>query len=87
MTAVKNILRVAVNRPFYSLLDYQCPDGVEVQIGCRVRVPLGHSVSLGIVVEITDKSEVKKLRSIQKVLDKTPILEENSLKLLHWASR
>jgi len=87
MTRVKNILRIAVARPFYSLLDYQCPDGVEVQIGSRVCVPLGHSVSLGIIVEITDKSKFKKLRSIKKVLDKTPVLEENSLKLLHWASR
>ncbi len=87
MIPVKNILRIAVARPFYSLLDYQCPDGVEVQIGCRVRVPLGHSVSLGIIVEITDKSAFKKLRSIQKVLDKTPVFEENSLKLLYWASR
>ena len=87
MTSAKNILRIAVPRPLYSLLDYHCPNELDVQIGCRVRVPLGRSISVGIVVEITDSSAFKKLRSIQKVFDKTPLFDQSSLKLLHWASR
>ena len=87
MTPAKNILRIAIPRPLYSLLDYHCPDDLSVQIGCRVRVPLGGGFSIGIVVEKTHKSKFKKLRTILKVLDKKPLIEESSLQLLYWASR
>ena len=87
MTPAKNILRIAIPRPLYSLLDYQCPDDLTVQIGCRVRVPLGRGVSIGIVVEKTDKSKFKKLRKIFAVLDENPLIEQSSLQLLYWASR
>ena len=87
MTSAKKIARIAVPRPFYSLLDYHCPNEFKIQLGCRVLVPLGHSMSLGIVVEITDSSEFKKLRSIKKVLDEAPLLDESALALLYWASR
>ncbi|MCK5918574.1 MAG: primosomal protein N' [Cocleimonas sp.] len=87
MTPAKNILRIAISRPLYSLLDYQCPDELTVQIGCRVQVPLAGGFSVGIVVKKATKSEFKKLRNILKVLDKEPLIEENSLQLLYWASR
>ncbi len=81
------ILRIAVPRPLYTLLDYRCPDDLQAQIGCRVRVPLGRSVTTGIIVEITDKSEFKKLRKVLAVLDREPLLEKSSLALLYWASQ
>jgi primosomal protein N' (replication factor Y) len=87
MTSAKNIVRIAVPRPLYSLLDYHCPSAFNIQLGCRVLVPLGHSKSLGIVVEITDSSEFKKLRSVEKVLDEHPLLDKSALALLYWASR
>ena len=87
MTLHKNILRIAVPRPLYTLLDYRCPDDLQASLGCRVRVPLGRSVTTGIVVEITDKSEFKRLRKILEVLDTEPLLEKSSLKLLYWASQ
>lgn len=87
MTLPKNILRVAVPRPLYTLLDYRCPDELQVQLGCRVRVPLGRSVTTAIVVEITDKSEFKKLRKVLEVLGAEPLLEKSSLELLYWASK
>jgi len=83
----KHILRIAVSRPFYTLLDYQCPNELKVQIGCRVRVPLGASRCIGIVVETSDSSKFKKLRKILEVIDKEPLLENSSLQLLYWASR
>ena len=86
MTPSKKILRVAVPRPLYSLLDYRCPDELNPQIGCRVRVPLGGSKTTGIVVEITDKSEFKRLRSVIEVLDEEPLIEKSALELLYWAS-
>ncbi len=87
MTLERKILRIAVQRPLYSLLDYQCPEELIAQIGCRVRVPLGASVCTGIVVEITDKSVFKKLRAVREVLDKKPLVEKSALQLLYWASR
>jgi primosomal protein N' (replication factor Y) len=87
MIPAKNILRIAVPRPLYSLLDYHCPDEFKAHVGSRVLVPLGGGTSVGIVVEITYKSKFKKLRNILKILDKKPLLEKNSLRLLYWASR
>ena len=81
------ILRIAVPRPLYTLLDYRCPDDLQAQVGCRVRVPLGRSVTTGIIVEITDKSEFKKLRKVLEILDDEPLLEKGALALLYWASQ
>ena len=81
------ILRIAVPRPLYTLLDYHCPADLQAQVGCRVRAPLGRSITTGIVVEITDKSKFKKLRKILEVLDTEPLLEKGALALLYWASQ
>jgi primosomal protein N' (replication factor Y) len=87
MSLAKNILRIAVSRPIYTLLDYQLPDELTTQVGCRVRVPLGRGITIGIVVEITHKSQFKKLRHILEILDKEALIEKSALQLLYWASR
>ena len=82
------VIRVAIQRPMYKLLDYQCEcESSEMpEVGCRVRVPLGNSAVTALVVETNVISEFKKLKSVIEVLDKKPLLDSNMLSLLTWAS-
>jgi primosomal protein N' (replication factor Y) len=90
-----NIVRVAIQRPLYKLLDYSCADqsgangkqDLTPRVGCRVRVPLGNTVITAIVVETQVESEFEKLKAILEVLDKEPLLDSSMMELLNWASR
>ncbi|MFP3335279.1 hypothetical protein SB761_31770, partial [Pseudomonas sp. SIMBA_064] len=55
------ILRLALPSPLRRLFDYRAPPGVsraQLQPGMRVRVPFGRREMIGILVEVTDHSEV-----------------------------
>ncbi|WP_069472787.1 replication restart helicase PriA, partial [Candidatus Marithrix sp. Canyon 246] len=85
------ILQVAVNKPLYTLFDYLPPKGVDISqlsLGIRVRVPFGRLKLVGILLAITDSSNVptNKLKAAEEILDTTPLLSEQNLKLLHWVA-
>ncbi len=85
------ILRVAVPRPLFQLLDY-LPVANDVsdnkaQAGCRVRVPFGHTEVTGVIIEVVDSSEFSELKPILELLDSEPLLDSQTLKLLLWASQ
>ncbi|WP_299879828.1 primosomal protein N' [uncultured Cocleimonas sp.] len=81
-----NVVRVAIQRPLYMLLDYSCDSELHPEPGCRVRVSLGNSVITGIVVETGVESEFKTLKPIIEILDQSPLIDEKLLSLLHWSS-
>ena len=81
------VVRVAIQRPLYRLLDYLCEITPFPQVGCRVRVPLGNSVITALVVEAHIESEFDKLKTVIEVLDDRPLLDSSMLELLTWASR
>jgi primosomal protein N' (replication factor Y) len=81
------ILRVAIPRPFHQLLDYQISGEVLPVPGCRVRVPLGGSSAVGIVISQREASDIENLKSVDKVIDSEPLLPGDTLELLQWASR
>lgn len=81
------VIRVAIQRPLYKLLDYQCNLDFPPDVGCRVKVPLGNTVITAIVVDIGVKSEFKNLKSIIEVLDEKPLLDGAMFELLTWASQ
>lgn len=81
------VIRVAIQRPIYKLLDYTCARIKKPQVGCRVKVHLGNYEITGIIVEIDVKSDFSELKSILKVLDETPLLDNSLMTLLDWASR
>ena len=87
MSEPKNILRIAVARPLYQLLDYLPIANITVQRGARVRVPLGFTECTGIVVDIIDKAEVDQLKTITQYIDSTPLFSTTDLKLIQWASQ
>ncbi len=85
------ILQVAVNKPLYTHFDYLPPKGVEISKlspGIRLRVPFGKSSLVGILLAITNSSNVpaNKLKAAEAVLDSTPLLSEQNLKLLYWVA-
>lgn len=81
------IIRVAIQRPLYKLLDYQCHSSLSLVAGVRVQVPLGNTKIIAIVVDIDVESEFTQLKSVIKVLDSEPLIDSTALALLKWASR
>ena len=55
--------------------DYLLPDSMSVKAGCRVTVPFGKQQRVGIVVSVSDKSELplNELKSVVEVLDSEPV--------------
>ncbi len=82
----RNIVRVAIQRPIFKLLDYSCDFVKTPSSGCRVRIPLGNSSVIGLVVETGVNSELDHLKSLIEILDVHPLLDEAMLELLKWAS-
>ena len=81
------ILRVAVPRPLFQLLDYLPIKDSTPKAGCRVRVPFGHTEVTGVVIEITHTSEFDELKPILELLDSEPLLDQQTLTSLLWASQ
>jgi primosomal protein N' (replication factor Y) len=87
------ILQIAIPRPLHSHFDYLPPPGVDIsqlRPGIRLKVPFGANAhTIGILLAVVDNTTVppEKLKPAHTVLDKTPILPEDSLNLLRWASR
>lgn len=86
------ILQVAIPTHVAQIFDYLLPSGEKESLlspGIRVRVPFGKNQTyIGIVVGITHQSlcPPEKLKPIIEILDDQPILSEELLKLLQWAS-
>ncbi|MGE6258697.1 primosomal protein N' [Heyndrickxia sporothermodurans] len=68
------------------LFDYLVPDQWVhfIQPGMRVSVPFGPRMIQGFVIEIKEKTDIKKLKSIHQPLDITPVLNEELLNLGKW---
>ena len=90
ITAV-GVLRVAVDCPLRSLLDYLPPVGArasDLPAGARVRVPMGARSAVGVIVGHADESllEPQRLRRITALLDPKPLFDAALLDLLRWTA-
>ncbi len=69
------------------LYDYRIPPNIAegVAVGCRVIVPFGRSGGKrqGIILQISDFSELKTIKPITALLDLKPILTEQQLELVY----
>ncbi|BBB23201.1 primosomal protein N' [Abyssogena phaseoliformis symbiont OG214] len=81
---MSSIVEVAIPVPLNKTFDYLCDD--EVLVGARVKVPFVRKKVIGIVLAIKDKSDFDKLKSVEEVLDKTPILDKPTLDFLFWSA-
>lgn len=62
---------------------YLLPDEYSDKTGCRVEVPFGNGnrTAIGYILGVTDKSELKNLKSIKRLLDEKPLLSAEALEL------
>jgi primosomal protein N' (replication factor Y) (superfamily II helicase) len=88
-----NIARVIVDVPSMSIdrmFDYRIPERFlhVVKEGMRVIVPFGPRKVMGFVVAVTDDSSISnnKLKDIVDVMDLSPVLTEELIKLGEWLS-
>jgi primosomal protein N' (replication factor Y) (superfamily II helicase) len=90
---VATIFRVALDTPLRRLFDYLPPDPARSpslpEPGMRVRVPFGRTRRVGVVMQVTDTSEIspERLKPILEVLDRAPVLDADLLALTGWASQ
>ncbi len=80
------VVRVAIQRPIYKLLDYNWGLSTAACVGTRVKVPLGNTQITAIVVETDVESEFEKLKSVIELIDKKTMFDDSMLSLLKWAS-
>ncbi len=80
---------IALNVPIDSLFTYNIPLHFESQIqpGVRVVVNFGNKILTGVVIELTDKTPIKKVRDIRDVLDEKPILADEMILFCKWVSQ
>jgi primosomal protein N' (replication factor Y) len=83
------IARLALDVPLYSLFDYQIEDNPRLEIGLRVTAPFGHREKIGVIVELTQQSEVppEQLKTAKPILDDLPPLPPDFFRLCEFASQ
>ena len=84
-------LRLAIPSPLRRLFDYLPPADCQpesLQPGIRVQVPFGKRQLVGLLIEVTDSTDVpvKKLKPATAVLDTVPPLPAHLFKLARWAA-
>ncbi|MCY3839463.1 MAG: primosomal protein N' [Gammaproteobacteria bacterium] len=78
------VIEVAVPRPLRRTFDYVLAKGARVPApGTRVRVPLGRSGVVGIVLDVRDSSP-HQLKMIEQVIDDEPLLPPDLVELARW---
>ena len=72
--------------PLMGTFTYAVPQGMTVQVGCRVVVPFGRSKTyVGIVARLHDvKPQGYEVKDIAEVLDMMPIVTQRQLRLWQW---
>jgi len=86
------ILELALAVPLARRFDYLPPAGCDLdrlQIGMRVSVPFGRQTKVGVLLAIKSHSEFspEKLKPALAVMDQQPLLSQDDLQLLLWASQ
>ena len=76
------LISAAVPGPWWTPLVYE--HDCELPEGTRVKVPLGSSFRVGLVVKAAPPSGVKNLKKIASVIDATPVLPAELWRTLLW---
>jgi primosomal protein N' (replication factor Y) len=75
---------VALPVPLDTVFTYSIPDGMEPAVGGRVLVPFRNQRMSGVVVELHDRKPAVKTKDVLSVLDATPVLDDQLLRLGKW---
>jgi len=84
----KNFADIIVNRPLERPFTYSIPDVLKecVELGSLVEVSFGNKKITGYIVGFPPACKLKNLKSILRVLDRTPAVDSQILKLTKWIS-
>src|SRR5579864_3639822 len=77
---------VAVPVPLDMAFTYKIPDGAAPVVGGRVLVPFRQRRMTGIVTELHDRNPSVQTKTVISVLDTTPVLDGQLLRLGRWIS-
>ena len=82
------IAKVIVELPLEEPLDYRIPPAQQghCAVGQRVMVPVGHRELLGYIVGLASHSTVSDLKALREVLDETPVVSADLLRLTKWVA-
>ena len=82
------IAQVIVELPLDEPLDYHIPPALQghCAVGQRVMVPVGHRELLGYIVALAAHSSVPDLKPLTEVLDETPVVSPDLLRLTKWVA-
>ncbi len=70
--------------PVDMVFTYRVPAGLTPIVGGRVLVPFRQQRMTGVVVELHDRKPSVTIKSISRVLDDTPVLDDQLLRLGRW---
>lgn len=70
------------------MFDYRIPEYLQHAVfpGMRVIVPFGPRKIMGYVLQVTDHSDIDKLKPIESIMDVTPVLTKELLELGKWVA-
>ncbi len=79
---------IALNLPINKTFHYRIPSTMigDVEIGKRAWVSFGSRRMVGYIVGITDRTPAFRVKNIEKVIDESPILSGDLMKLAGWMS-
>ena len=81
-------IQITLNLPLNDVFDYSVPEKYQnqVQVGKRVWVQFGNRIMSGVIVRLSNISEIAKTRDIKSVIDEEPIVSEYMIRLCRWIS-
>ncbi|MCC6475043.1 MAG: primosomal protein N' [Burkholderiales bacterium] len=82
------IVRVALDVPLPRLFDYRCDEATAADVGRQVRVRLGARPMTGLVLEVTEHSELpaERIRAVDALLRELPPLPPQWLETVRFCS-
>ena len=78
------VINIPVNKKFH----YSIPENIkdQLEIGNLVSVPFGNRIVTGYCVGFTDKSNIENIKNIKHIIDNSPYLDSDILKITKWIS-
>ena len=86
--SMPNLVKVVFDIPINDSFDY-ISDDKKVKIGSRVRVSLGNTTRIGVIIDIIaadSNPKTYKIKKIDELIDEVPILTKEMFKTCKWAS-
>jgi len=75
---------VTVPVPLDTVFTYRVPDGMQPVVGGRVLVPFRQQRLSGMVIALHDRAPAVKTKNVLSVLDATPVLDDQLVRLGNW---